>query len=48
MAYVGQTADPWQMPVRRAVRVMQNIWDASGAYEYKVTRNTFVYQKVCV
>ena len=47
MACVGHTADPWQMPVRKAARTMQCIWDISCTYKYKITRNTPVYQKVC-
>jgi hypothetical protein len=35
------------MPVRKAVRAMQYIWDVSCAYKYKITRNTPVHQKVC-
>lgn len=46
MAFVGQTADPWDVPVHRAVEVMQKIWDATGPIAYDITPSTPIYQKV--
>jgi hypothetical protein len=45
--FVGQTANPWKVP-GKAVEVMQRIWDATCACEYRITASTAVYQKVCV
>ena len=47
MAFVSQTVDPWDVPVKQAVEVMQKIWDATSAHEYEITTSTPVYQKVC-
>ena len=46
LAFVGQTADPWDVPVHRAVEVMQKIWDATSPIGYDITPSTLVYQKV--
>ena len=46
MAFVGQTADPWDVPVKQAVKVMQKIWDATTDKEYEITISTVVYHKV--
>jgi hypothetical protein len=46
MAFVGQTADPWDAPVKQLVKVMQKIWDETNSYQYKITSSTSVYQKV--
>ncbi|KAH8979504.1 hypothetical protein EDB86DRAFT_2814567 [Lactarius hatsudake] len=46
MAFVGQTNDPWEVPVRQSVQVMQKIWDATGGIEYEITSKTAIYQKV--
>jgi hypothetical protein len=46
MAFVGQTADPWDVPVKQSVLVMQKIWDATSTYEYEITASTTVYNKV--
>ncbi|KAH8980733.1 hypothetical protein EDB86DRAFT_3087613 [Lactarius hatsudake] len=45
MAFVGQTNDPWEVPVRQSVQVMQKIWDATGGIEYEITSKTAIYQK---
>ena len=46
MVFVGQTADPWDVPVKRAVEVMQKIWDSTTSRTYKITCSGPVYQKV--
>ena len=46
MAFVGQTTDPWDVPVKQSVKVMQNIWDAVSSDEYEITASSAVYQKV--
>jgi hypothetical protein len=46
MAFVGQTADPWDVPVKQSVQVMQKIWDATSRYEYEITASAAIYQKV--
>jgi hypothetical protein len=48
MAFVGQTANPWEVPVPRALEVMQMIWNATSPHDYKIMTNTAVYQNVCV
>ncbi|KAH9058004.1 hypothetical protein EDB83DRAFT_2224795 [Lactarius deliciosus] len=45
MAFVGQTNDPWEVPVRQSVQVMQKIWDATGGRKYEITAKTAIYQK---
>jgi hypothetical protein len=47
MAFVGQTINPWDVPVKQAIAVMQKIWDATSRFEYAVTTDTAVYHKVC-
>ena len=47
MAFVGQLADPWDVPVKQSVLVMQKIWDAKTLYEYEITASTAIYKKVC-
>jgi len=46
MAFVGQTADPWDVPVKQSVAVLQMIWDATNNMEYEITMSTSVHQKV--
>lgn len=46
MAFVGQTTDPWDVPVKQSLEVMQKIWDATSRNEYKITTSTAIYQKV--
>ena len=46
MVFVGQTVDPWDVPAKRSVKVMQNIWDAASEHVYEITTSTAVYQKV--
>jgi hypothetical protein len=48
MAFVGQTYNPWDVPVKQALIVMQKIWDACSAYQYEITSSSAVYQKVRV
>ena len=48
MAFVGQTSNPWDVPVKQALNVMQKIWDACSAYKYEITTSCAVYQKVRV
>jgi hypothetical protein len=47
MAFVGQTANPWDVPITQAVEVMQKIWDATNDHEYEITAASVVWQKVC-
>jgi hypothetical protein len=47
MAFVGQTANPWDVPVKQSVLVMQKIWDATSVHQYEITMATSIYQKVC-
>jgi hypothetical protein len=47
MAFVSQTADPWDVPAKQAVLVMQKIWDATNTCEYEITTSTAIYKKVC-
>ena len=46
MVFVGQTTDPWDVPVKWAVEVMQKIWDSTTLHTYKITCSGLVYQKV--
>lgn len=46
ISFVSQTADPWDVPTRQAIEVMQKIWDATSDYKYEITASTLVYQKV--
>ena len=46
IAFVGQTADPWDVPIKQSVKVMQKIWDATSSYEYNITTSTAIYHKV--
>ena len=36
IAYVSQTSNPWDVPVKQALNVMQKIWDACSAYKYEI------------
>jgi hypothetical protein len=47
MVFVSQTVDPWDVPVKQAVEVMQKIWDATCDCEYEIMPSTQVCQKVC-
>jgi len=47
MAFIGQTADPWDVPAKQAVEVMQKIWDVTNSKDYEITRSSLVLQKVC-
>ena len=46
MGVVGQLMDPWDVPAKRAIEMMQPIWDATNDKVYEVTTSTMVYQKV--
>jgi hypothetical protein len=46
MAFVGQTKNPWDVPVKQTILVMQKIWNATSNFEYSVTTDTAVYHKV--
>ena len=46
MAFVGQTMNPWDVPIKQSVKVMQKIWDATNGNNYEITVSTAVYQKV--
>jgi hypothetical protein len=43
MAFVGQTADPWDVPIKQAVEVMEKIWIATNGHEYKI----MAFSSVC-
>jgi hypothetical protein len=47
MEFVGKTADPWDVPVKQAIKVMQKIWDTTSSYDYEITSSSIIYQKVC-
>ena len=47
MQYVGSSPNPWDIPAKQAVEIMQKIWDATGGPDYVITTSTAVYQKVC-
>ena len=47
MAFFGQTVDPWDVPVKQAVVVMQKIWDAISSLPYEIMSSSVVYLKVC-
>lgn len=46
MAFVGQVENPWEMPTKLALEVMQKIWNATCAFEYQITKETEVYHRV--
>ena len=46
MAFIGQTINPWDVPVKKAIKVMQQIWDATNSHKYVIISSTAVYQKV--
>jgi hypothetical protein len=46
MAFVGQTMNPWDIPVKQSLEVMQKIWDATSSFDYVITTDTAVYHKV--
>jgi hypothetical protein len=48
MTYVGESANPWDVPTNLAIEKMQAIWDATGSIDYKVTghKTNIVYKKV--
>lgn len=48
MAFVGQTSDPWDVPIKQSVEVMQKIWDATSGNEFEITTSTAIYHKVGV
>jgi hypothetical protein len=47
MAFVGQTVDPWDVPVKQAIDIMQKIWNSISSEPYEITDSTPVYKKVC-
>ncbi len=47
MVFIGQTANPWDVPVKHSVLVMQRIWDATSHHEYEITTSSSVYKKAC-
>jgi hypothetical protein len=46
MAFVGQTADPWDVPIKQSIKVMQKIWNFTSGKEYEITTSSAIYQKV--
>ena len=46
MAFVGQTTNPWDVPVKQSVEVMQKIWDTTSHIEYEIVGSSAVHQKV--
>jgi uncharacterized protein YukE len=47
MTFVGQSTDPWEVPTKQAVEVMQKIWDTTSECKYEIAASTAIYQKVC-
>ena len=47
MSFVSQSVNPWDVPSKCALEVMQTIWNATSGNEYQITTSTAVYQKVC-
>jgi hypothetical protein len=47
MMFVGQTLNPWDVPVKQALSVMKKIWAATSKRDYEITPSTAVYKKVC-
>jgi len=43
MAFVGQTVNPWDVPVKTSVLAMQKIWDATSSRKYKITASSAVH-----
>ena len=43
MAFVSQSSNPWDVPVKQSVLVMQKIWDATSVNEYEIMTKTSVY-----
>jgi hypothetical protein len=46
MAFVGQTTNPWDVPAKQAVMVMQKIWNATSTHKYEIMTSTPIYKKV--
>jgi hypothetical protein len=46
MAFVGQTANPWDVPDKQAAVVMQKIWDTTSRHKHEILGSSVVYQKV--
>ena len=46
MAFIGETTDPWDVPAKQSVKVMQKIWDAVSGKDYEIMTSTAIYQKV--
>ncbi|KAI9448605.1 hypothetical protein BJY52DRAFT_1193317 [Lactarius psammicola] len=36
MAFVGQTANPWDVPIKQAIEVMQKIWNETNGNDYTI------------
>jgi hypothetical protein len=47
MEFVSKTADPWDVPVKQVIKVMQKIWDVTSFYNYEIILSSIIYQKVC-
>ena len=37
MAFVGETINLWEVPIKQSVKVMQKIWNATSNLEYTIT-----------
>ena len=46
-AFIGQSMDPWDVPAKQVLEMMQMIWDATNDSDYHITISTAVYHKVC-
>lgn len=46
--FVSQQSDPWKIPVNKACKALQYIWNALFAdIEYSINSTTLVYEEVC-
>ena len=48
MSFVSQLLDPWDIPSKQALEVMQTVWNATSGNEYQITTSTVVYVKFSV
>ncbi|KAI9463520.1 hypothetical protein BJY52DRAFT_1221525 [Lactarius psammicola] len=45
MAFIGQTANPWDVPIKQAIKVMQKIWNETNGNDYMIMPTSMVCQK---
>ena len=46
MSFIAQSANPWDIPSKQGLEVMQMIWNATNGNDYQITISTLIYQKV--